>query len=117
MSFQDFTFPQVQQDLGLTVDEADLFAHAAHRGIREEFVAALTEGTNLALAVNTEKAKSEFVDRAAIAGIAAVPGGSFRPLLGGGVAVDPSRGLTASATSSLRNRRDSSSSRPPDRDR
>ena len=26
MAFSDFTFPQVQQDLGLVVDEADLFS-------------------------------------------------------------------------------------------
>jgi hypothetical protein len=50
MSFQNFNFPQVQQDLGLTVDEADLFSHVDIVVLREEFVAALTEGTNLALA-------------------------------------------------------------------
>ena len=57
MSFQNFSFPQVQQDLGLTLDEADLYSHAPTLPLREEFAAALTEGATLALAVNTEKAK------------------------------------------------------------
>jgi hypothetical protein len=51
----------VQQDLGLTVDEADLYSRVPSVALREEFVAVFTEGTTLALAVNTEKAKSEFI--------------------------------------------------------
>ncbi len=93
MSFQNFTFPQVQQDLGLTVDEADLFAHTALVALREEFVAALTEGTNLALAVNTEKAKSEFIIAPLLLELRRSLGDRFGLFSGVELAVDPTRGL------------------------
>ncbi len=93
MSFQNFTFPQVQQDLGLTVDEADLFAHVALVALREEFVAALTEGTNLALAVNTEKAKSEFIIAPLLLELRRSLGDRFGLFSGVELAVDPARGL------------------------
>ncbi len=89
MSFQNFTFPQVQQDLGLTVDEADLFAHVALVALREEFVAALTEGTNLALAVNTEKAKSEFIIAPLLLELRRSLGDRFGLFSGVELAVDP----------------------------
>jgi hypothetical protein len=59
MSFQDFTFPQVQHTLGLEVNEADLFSRVASLALRDDFVAMIREGATLALATNTEKAKSE----------------------------------------------------------
>jgi hypothetical protein len=93
MSFQNFTFPQVQQDLGVTVDEADLFAHIALVALREEFVAALTEGTNLALAVNTEKAKSEFIIAPLLLEFRRSLGDRFGLFSGVELAVDPTRGL------------------------
>ena len=93
MSFQNFNFPQVQQDLGLTVDEADLFSHVAIVALREEFVAALTEGTNLALAVNTEKAKSEFIIAPLLLELRRSLGDRFGLFSGVELAVDPSRGL------------------------
>jgi hypothetical protein len=93
MSFQNFNFPQVQQDLGLTVDEADLFSHVANLTLREEFVAALTEGTNLALAVNTEKAKSEFIIAPLLLELRRSLGDRFGLFSGIELAVDPARGL------------------------
>ncbi len=93
MSFQDFTFPQVQQDLGLAVDEADLFSHIAMVAVRDEFVAALTEGTNLALAVNTEKAKSEFIIAPLLLELRRSLGDRFGLFSGVELAVDSSRGL------------------------
>jgi hypothetical protein len=93
MSFQDFNFPQVQHDLGLTVDEADLFPHVAAAQLREEFVAALTEGTNLALAVNTEKAKSEFIIAPLLLELRRSQGDRFALFSGVELAVDPGRGL------------------------
>ncbi len=93
MSFQNFNFPQVQQDLGLTVDEADLFSHVANLALREEFVAALTEGTNLALAVNTEKAKSEFIIAPLLLELRRSLGDRFGLFSGIELAVDPGRGL------------------------
>lgn len=61
MSFQQFTFPQVQDDLGLTLHDADLFAAAPPFAVREEFAAFLRDGVTLAVANSTEKAKSEFI--------------------------------------------------------
>jgi len=93
MCFQDFSFPRVQQDLELSVDEAELFSHVAIVALREEFVAALTEGTNLALAVNTEKAKSEFIIAPLLLELRRSHGDRFALFSGVELAVDPGRGL------------------------
>jgi hypothetical protein len=93
VSFQNFSFPQVQQDLGLTVDEADLFSHVAVVALREEFSAALTEGTNLALAVDTEKAKPEFIIAPLLLELRRSLGDRFGLFSGVELAVDPVRGL------------------------
>lgn len=61
MAFQNFTFPQVVQDLGLSLADANLFAELAPSVVPPEFVARVIEGANLASAINTEKARSEFV--------------------------------------------------------
>jgi hypothetical protein len=61
MAFRDFTFPDVQQALGVSVTEADLFAGISAASLREEFVAQIRDGADLALAINTEKARSEFI--------------------------------------------------------
>jgi hypothetical protein len=93
MSFENFSFPQGREDLGLTVNEADLFSHVAVVPLREEFVATLTEGTNLALAVNTEKAKSEFIIAPLLLESRRSPGERFALFSGVELAVDPGRGL------------------------
>jgi hypothetical protein len=93
MSFQNFSFPQVREDLGLTIDEADLFSDVAIVAIREEFVAALTEGTNLALAVNTDKAKSEFIIAPLLLELRRSQRDRFALFSGVELTVDPSRGL------------------------
>lgn len=61
MSFQQFTFPQVTHDLGLTLHDADLFSAAPPFAVRDEFAAFLRDGVALAAANSTEKAKSEFI--------------------------------------------------------
>lgn len=61
MAFRDFSFPQVQRDLGLTIHDADLFSAAPEFPVREEFAAFLRDGVDLAVANSTEKAKSEFI--------------------------------------------------------
>ncbi len=61
MAFGDFTFPQVLHDLGLSMIEADLFPNVEPVAIRPEFHSHLDFGTKLALAINTEKARSEFI--------------------------------------------------------
>ena len=61
MAFRDFTFPQVQEQLGVRVEDVDLFPDTPPLAVREEFAAFLRDGTSLALANSTEKAKSEFI--------------------------------------------------------
>jgi hypothetical protein len=61
MAFRDFGFPQVQERLGLRVEDVDLFSATPPVAVREEFAAFLRDGTSLALANSTEKAKSEFI--------------------------------------------------------
>ena len=59
MAFGDFVFPQVQHDLGLTVAEADLFGAVPAVAARPEFAAQLDLGAGVALAINTEMARTE----------------------------------------------------------
>ena len=61
MAFRDFLFPQVQQQLGLRVEDADLFAATPPYPLRSEFADCVRDGVVLALANSTEKAKSEFI--------------------------------------------------------
>ena len=93
MAFSDFTFPQVQQDLGLTVDEADLCAPIPALTLREDFVTTLTEGATVALAVNTEKAKSEFIIAPLLLEVRRLCGGSIGLFSGVALDVDPAKGL------------------------
>jgi hypothetical protein len=61
MSFQQFSFPQVQHDLGLKLHDADLFSSVPPFAVREEFAVFLRDGVALAVANSTEKAKSGFI--------------------------------------------------------
>ncbi len=61
MSFRDFTFPDVQQALGLTLSETDLFGGVPALELPSAFTEWMRSGIDLALAVNTEKARSEFI--------------------------------------------------------
>lgn len=91
--YQDFQFPQVLDDLGLTIEEADLFANVAPLELRDDFAEALAEGTTLALAVNTEKAKSEFIIAPMLLELRRALGDRFGLFSGVELAVDPGRGL------------------------
>jgi hypothetical protein len=93
MSFQNFSFPQVQQDLGLSLEEADLFQDVLPVEPRTEFAEALNEGTTLALAVNTEKAKSEFIIAPLLLELRRSMGDRFGLFSGVELSVDPGRGL------------------------
>jgi hypothetical protein len=61
MAFRDFTFPQVQHDLGLSFRDADLYSGVPTVAIGTEFRDFLHDGVQLAHAIATEKAKSEFI--------------------------------------------------------
>lgn len=93
MAFGDFSFPQVHQDLGLTVVETDLFSQVPVLSLREDFLATLAEGATLALAINTEKAKSEFIIAPLLLELRRMMGGMFGLFSGVELDVDPARGL------------------------
>lgn len=93
MAFGDFTFPQVQQDLGLAVDEADLFSPVPAIPLREDFVATIMDGATIALAVNTEKAKSEFIIAPVLLEVRRLCGGAIGLFSGVALDVDPAKGL------------------------
>jgi len=61
MSFQQFKFPQVLADLGLTLSDQDQFHNVPPLTVTSDFLNRILEGMNLASAINTEKARSEFV--------------------------------------------------------
>lgn len=61
MAFRDFTFPAVVGQFGLTPAEADLFADVPPAEVAPWFADRLRSGVRLAVAVNTEKARSEYV--------------------------------------------------------
>jgi hypothetical protein len=62
MAYSDFTLPQVLQTFQLTLQtRPDLFADVPHAPIPPFLRDFLAQNTNLALAVNTEKARSELL--------------------------------------------------------
>ena len=62
MSYSDFTLPRVQTEFGLTVQTAaDFFASTLPALIDPAFQTRLNHHTRLALAINTEKARSELL--------------------------------------------------------
>jgi hypothetical protein len=93
MAFQDFTFPEVLQTLGVTLSEAELFHSVAPVDLREEFAAQIQEGTDLALAINTEKARSEFIIAPLLLELRRLLGGALGLFSGIEFDVDASRGL------------------------
>ena len=55
MAFRDFTFPEVQKELGLTIAEADLFSAIRASNSARNSPGGSKGGTDLALAIYTEK--------------------------------------------------------------
>lgn len=62
MSYSDFTIKQLQDGFNLgIIEELGLFAHIEGAKISDYLVATLQENLPLAIAINTEKAKSELI--------------------------------------------------------
>ncbi len=93
MAFSDFTFPEVQHDLGLDVNEADLYSQVSALSPRAEFAATIAEGATVALAINTEKAKSEFIIAPILLELRHLLGGAVGLFSGVELDVDSARGL------------------------
>jgi hypothetical protein len=93
LSFQQFTFPKVLQDLGLTLRDGDLFSTVPPIAVREEFKAFLRDGVDLALATSTEKAKSEFIIAPVLLELRRIVGHRFQLFSGVEWEADASLGL------------------------
>ncbi len=93
MSFQNFTFPQVALDLGLTLTDADLFSQVSPSVVRPEFLAMVLDGANLSSAINTEKARSEFVIAPVLLELRRLYAGRLGLFSGIELDADASRGL------------------------
>ncbi len=93
MAFRDFVFPQVQEQLGLRVEDCNLFAATSPFPVRPEFADFIRDGTTLALANSTEKAKSEFIIAPVLLELRRSLGGTFTLFSGVEWEVDRERGL------------------------
>ena len=93
MAFRDFSFPQVQRDLGLTIHDADLFSGSEPFPVREDFAAFIRDGVALAVANSTEKARSEFIIAPVLLELRRSTGGRFALFSGVDWDADASRGL------------------------
>lgn len=62
MAYNDFTLTKFKKDFNIHIDEKnDLFANIEPIQISEQLTTTLEETTDLALAINTEKARSEMI--------------------------------------------------------
>src|SRR5262245_22247658 len=62
MAYADFTLSGLTKQFNLNIEEhTDLFSHVPEVALRPEFLAQLDELVPLALAVSTEKARSELI--------------------------------------------------------
>jgi hypothetical protein len=93
MAFRDFGFPEVQQTLGLTLREADLFSGVPALDLPASFTERMRGDIALALAINTEKARSEFIIAPVLSELRRLLGGRFGLFSGVEFNVDASRGL------------------------
>lgn len=61
MAFREFTYPAVIGQLGLTLAEVDLYAGVLSMSPPDHVAEQIADGVALATAIDTEKARSEFI--------------------------------------------------------
>jgi hypothetical protein len=93
MAFRDFTFPEVGEQLGLAIRDGDLFPNPPALAVRQDFMESIREGFDLAQAISTEKAKSEFVIAPVLFELRRMTNKRFKLFSGTEWKVDPDRGL------------------------
>ena len=93
MAFQQFTFPQVLEDLELSVSDDDFFGELARETISAEFEATIKEGADLASAISNEKARSEFIIAPVLLELRRRHRGIFSLFSGVELVADANRGL------------------------
>jgi hypothetical protein len=93
VALQDFSFPEVQQIFGLNLTEIDLFSSVPALSVPAAFAERMRGDIALALAINTEKARSEFIIAPLLSELRRLLGGRFSLFSGVEFDVDSSRGL------------------------
>lgn len=93
MAFRDFTVSNIHERLGLTFRDDQLFPTIAPVPVNQEFAAAVAYGLELATAINTEKARSEFAIAPILLELRRMSGDRFKLFSGVEWSVDPGRGL------------------------
>ena len=93
MAYRDFTLKKALDDFGLTLVEAD-FTDTPESAVSQEIQNLLREYRPLAVAIDTEKARSEFLIAPILAEARRQAGHRFSLFSGVTFAVDPKRGLT-----------------------
>lgn len=93
MAFQQFTFPKVLAELSLAVSDTDLFAGLAEEFVQTELQDALIDASDMASAMDTEKARSEFVIAPVLMELRRRHRGAFKIFSGVELVGDPKRGL------------------------
>ena len=94
MAFRDFGYPGVEFEFGLAHSEADLFGRVPALTISSDFIDRIRTDAPLAVVVNSEKARSEFVVAPILLELRRLLGGTFGLFSGIAFDVDASKGLT-----------------------
>ncbi len=93
MSYRDFKFPAVIDELGLTPDNVRLFPDVVPVVARPDLVDTLTRGARFARAIATEKARSELLVSPILLELMAILQNRYSFFSGVEFNVDPARGL------------------------
>jgi hypothetical protein len=94
MAYADFTLSGLAKQFDLTIDEtSDLVSHVPPAALDERFVTRLAEDAVLALAVSTEKARSEFIIAPVLAELRRMAQCRIGLFSGVDFTVDPAAGL------------------------
>jgi hypothetical protein len=93
MSYSEFTLEKVQTLLDLTIEDGDLFSSVNEYPLSTDFLNFLRKGSTLALAINTEKAKSEFIIAPVLLETKSLLNDAISIFSGIEFSVDPAKGL------------------------
>lgn len=93
MAFRDFTFPEVCGTFGLTLRQARLYPHVPPLDRGQDFLDRMVGDGELAVAIGTEKARSEFMIAPVLAEVRRHLKARYALFSGVEFRVDPARGL------------------------
>ena len=93
MAFPDFTFPEVCDTFGLTLRQAMLYPRVPPLDRGQDFLDRMAGDATLAIAISTEKARSEFIVAPVLSEVRRHLKARFALFSGVEFSVDPARGL------------------------